>query len=97
MSEFSDGLERIEPTLPPTPPQTKWSILEARLIELNDAANALAAEMASLARTRCDLHCSGCRAYLATEADFAKHFIVPNPRFLNLGECPQRPGSATAH
>lgn len=35
--------------------------------------------------------CSGCDVMLATEADFAKHFIVPNRRYKNLGYCPNNP------
>jgi hypothetical protein len=26
---------------------------------------------------------------LGTEADFAKHFVVPDPRYLNIGYCPK--------
>lgn len=35
--------------------------------------------------------CSECREELATEADFAKHFTVPDVQFLNLGYCPNNP------
>ena len=40
--------------------------------------------------TPCGLHCSGCDIYLDSEADFAKHFIIKDVRFLNLGECPNK-------
>lgn len=31
--------------------------------------------------------CSGCGENLFTEADFAKHFEVPDPRYKNVGHC----------
>lgn len=31
-----------------------------------------------------------CGHPLPTEAEFAKHFVVPDLRFLNLGNCPNR-------
>lgn len=34
--------------------------------------------------------CSRCGASFATEADFARHYIVPDARYLNLGYCPTR-------
>jgi hypothetical protein len=33
--------------------------------------------------------CIGCNQPLATEADFAKHFIIPDPIYKNLGYCPK--------
>jgi hypothetical protein len=33
--------------------------------------------------------CSGCGEMLHTEADFARHFIVPDVRYVNLGFCPK--------
>jgi hypothetical protein len=33
--------------------------------------------------------CSCCGTPLPTEADFAKHFVLNDLRFLNLGECPR--------
>lgn len=32
--------------------------------------------------------CTKCHTMLDTEADFAQHFIVANPTYFNLGECP---------
>jgi len=32
--------------------------------------------------------CNACGIPLATEADFARHFVVADPRYLNLGDCP---------
>lgn len=34
--------------------------------------------------------CAYCGVLLATEADFAKHFIVTDRRYLNLGDCPNK-------
>lgn len=34
--------------------------------------------------------CAGCGAILATEGDFARHFLIPDERYLNLGLCPKR-------
>lgn len=44
----------------------------------------------SLAFTPCNLSCGGCGTYLPTEADFARHFTVPDATFLNLGDCPAK-------
>ena len=32
--------------------------------------------------------CSKCGTDLATEADFAKHYIISDVRYFNLGDCP---------
>ena len=32
--------------------------------------------------------CSGCGESLATEGDFARHFVLDDTRYLNLGNCP---------
>lgn len=34
--------------------------------------------------------CSQCGTQFQTEADFAKHFIVPDPALSNLGYCPNK-------
>lgn len=44
-------------------------------------------ELEMLDNTPCELNCSGCDEYLATEGDFARHFIIRDARYLNLGEC----------
>jgi hypothetical protein len=68
--------------------RTKWDILkekEARLIkELED----LQKDFAWMERVKTDIVCSGCGKPLETEAGFAKHFVIPDERFLNLGNCP---------
>jgi hypothetical protein len=34
------------------------------------------------------LTCPACHAPLPTEADFARHFVIPDLRYWNLGNCP---------
>lgn len=46
-------------------------------------------ERAWAVNTRWGAHCS-CGEWLETEADFAQHFTISNPRYLNLGECPNQ-------
>ena len=36
------------------------------------------------------MKCSGCGEKIVTEADFAKHFIIPDVRYFNLGNCPNK-------
>lgn len=67
---------------------TKYSILTDRLATLRAEVEKAEAYLASLDRTPCGLDCSGCGTRLATEGDFARHFTVPDSRYLNLGECP---------
>ena len=69
---------------------TKWDVLTARLAEAEAKASQLRRELAGLDATDCGLRCSGCGEVLATEGDFARHFVVADVRFLNLGECPAR-------
>lgn len=40
--------------------------------------------------TPLELPCAGCGTTLETEWDFASHFVIPDERYLNLGECPNR-------
>lgn len=46
-------------------------------------------ERETLSGIRFGAKCSGCGVHLETEADFARHFIVNDSRYLNLGECPK--------
>jgi hypothetical protein len=48
------------------------------------------AERTLLNLTTCGAVCSGCETPLATEGDFARHFIVPDSRYLNVGYCPEK-------
>ena len=36
------------------------------------------------------MKCVRCREVLRTEGDFARHFVVPDERYLNLGNCPTK-------
>jgi len=55
-----------------------------------------AEELAALDRTPTSRHnvgpmkCVRCRIELATEGDFARHFLIPDERYLNLGNCPSK-------
>jgi hypothetical protein len=77
--------------------QTKWSIMVREASDALREANEAAARaeqaylsLVGLENTPCGLRCSGCDTFLATEADFAKHFRIPDRRYKNLGECPNK-------
>jgi hypothetical protein len=59
--------------------QTKWDLIDD-------------SERPWLEKTPFNHPCSGCGEMLATEADFAKHFFVPDPIYKNLGWCPVKEG-----
>lgn len=67
---------------------SKWEILSHRRDELARQLEEAQRYLDGLERTQCGLNCGGCGTYLATEADFAKHFEIPDTRYLNLGNCP---------
>lgn len=67
---------------------TKWSVLEARLEKARADVKEREEYLESLSRTPCELNCAGCGEFLATEEDFAKHFVLENEVYLNLGNCP---------
>lgn len=74
------------------------SVLQNRLGSLHDAAVQAQKDYADavaylegLESTECGLTCSGCDTLLKTEADFARHFEIPDSRYLNLGDCPNNP------
>lgn len=75
-------------TYPVSKGRTKWEILTARRMELRRALSDMDRTLSGLENTTCGLTCSGCGTVLATEADFAQHFIVTDERYLNLGDCP---------
>lgn len=70
---------------------TKWSVLTGRLAALEAQAAKLREELTGLDATPFGGECGGCDVHLATEGDFARHFIVLDLRYLNLGGCPDRP------
>jgi hypothetical protein len=45
-------------------------------------------ELAALDRIPFGHPCSGCGIELPTEGAFARHFIVPDTQYKNLGYCP---------
>lgn len=69
---------------------TKWTILVERQAEAQRQADLLAHQLEGLDNTPCGLKCGGCGTLLVTEGDFARHFTIPDPRFLNLGNCPEK-------
>lgn len=48
-------------------------------------------ELKLLDGTECGLLCDRCREHLPTEGDFARHFVIPDAKYLNLGDCPHSP------
>lgn len=71
---------------------TKWEIMITRLNEAKAEVERRRADIMALIKT--PLHntqCSGCGKPLQTEAEFAQHFEVSNPQYLNLGYCPDNP------
>jgi hypothetical protein len=70
--------------------RTKAEILDAKLEFLTNELAKVQREIYGLQHTECNLHCAGCGENLSTEWDFAKHFVIPDEQFLNLGECPNR-------
>lgn len=68
--------------------RTKWEILQARAEEMRVNLENAEKYLKGLERTPCGLKCAGCQTVLKTEADFAKHFVIPDERYLNLGDCP---------
>lgn len=59
--------------------QTKWDLITE-------------AEKADLEKIPFGHRCTGCGELLVTEANFAKHFFVPDPRYKNIGYCPIKEG-----
>ena len=65
---------------------SKWDILTERRDALLSEAGKLQDELDGMERTPFGSECV-CGQHLATEADFARHYDVPDPRYLNLGNC----------
>lgn len=78
--------------------ETKWDILTERAASLRAQAQAIEDELAGMDRTTLSDCSCACGVILATEGEFARHFIVPNRAYLNLGDCPNRlnPGELPA-
>src|SRR4051794_31242759 len=71
--------------------RTKWDILVARRDAIQADLQKVEQELRWLENTSLGTSCAGCGEVLKTEADFAKHFLVADEHFLNLGECPKLP------
>lgn len=61
----------------PDSPLTKWDLLSDE-------------ERVWATKTSFGQDCTSCGLVLETEADFARHFIVPDLRYFNLGTCPTK-------
>jgi hypothetical protein len=70
--------------------RSKWDVLNERHQKAYEEYVELTRALNRLETQSCGLTCSGCGAALETEADFARHYLVPDERFLNLGYCPIR-------
>lgn len=74
--------------------RTKYEILEDRMLNAGEAVGYSAwRELRNLEKTVFHdglKQCSTCGAPIPTEAAFAKHYLVDDERYLNLGNCPTR-------
>jgi hypothetical protein len=68
--------------------RTKWEILSARVEKARKELEDLESYMRGMENTPDNTKCSFCAEQFRTNADFAKHFVIPNETYLNLGECP---------
>ncbi len=66
----------------PAEPVTKWDLLGDDDREAYDGMPLTDSEGGVL-------RCSGCDELLPTEGAFARHFVLPDLRYWNLGRCPQ--------
>lgn len=75
--------------------RTKWQILQEKLANARENLRRLEAEVRYLENTKCLRHdgvhisCGTCGVEFETEADFAKHYLVPDERYTNIGRCPK--------
>jgi Zn-dependent peptidase ImmA (M78 family) len=74
--------------------RTKWEILEARIAAAKKELEQLEAQKNWLMTVRFDAECTHCGQELETEADFAKHFLIPDRTSHQHRPLPDRdPGS----
>jgi hypothetical protein len=66
--------------------RTKWEILQARADRLRKELSELEFSLKWMENTNLHTLCA-CGEMLQTEKDFADHFLVPDERYLNLGNC----------
>jgi hypothetical protein len=62
-------------------PATKWDML-------GDRTRAYLERVPTRREYEPVMTCSACNTPLPTEADFARHFVLPDLRYWNLGDCP---------
>jgi len=71
--------------------RTKWEILTARLEKARQEVAELESIMRGMENTPDNVACSGCGEQFRVNADFARHFKIPNEQLLNTGYCPNNP------
>jgi hypothetical protein len=60
---------------------TKWDFL-------------MAENRIGLDQTPLNVRCAACEEPFRSEGEYARHYIVPNPLYLNIGYCPNTPRGA---
>jgi hypothetical protein len=71
--------------------RTKWEILEARAEKMREELAELESYMRGMENTPDNAKCTGCGEQFRVNADFARHFKIPNEQLLNTGYCPNNP------
>jgi hypothetical protein len=71
--------------------RTKWEIPNARAAEMREKLERLESEIRGMENTPDNVKCSGCGEQFRVNADFARHFKIPNEQLLNTGYCPNNP------
>ena len=71
--------------------RTKWEILSAQLETARAEVERLESYMRGMENTPDNVKCSGCGEQFRVNADFARHFKIPNEQLLNMGYCPNNP------
>lgn len=78
--------------------RTKWDILVERRQAAREEFHKLEAQLRGYEHTLFkdgDSSCASCGAPTPTEAAFAKHYLIDDERYLNLGNCPTRYNDGT--
>ncbi|AXG66336.1 hypothetical protein SEA_ANNADREAMY_257 [Streptomyces phage Annadreamy] len=68
--------------------RTKLEILAERIEKARKELAILEGMATGLENIPLNVKCTGCGELLATEKDFAGHFLVPDEQLLNTGYCP---------
>ena len=72
--------------------RTKWEILQEKLEKVKAEVQKQEQYLQDLEVMPWGHPCGTCQKILNTEADFAKHYSVPDERYYNLGHCPTKDG-----